>query len=171
VATSDRVDGGETGRIHLAVLLASYRLPVFGGPRLVRPWLVSAALQGAAVDADAESQFRYVSNASWGWLRFGLVSGLTLAPLAWFGHVIAGDGGRNVGIALSGGAVFFCLTGGAYCTWKTVWALLARRQYRRHGTDTAFWKLRARALLRDSSLFFQSIVGIATLLIVLLSHP
>jgi hypothetical protein len=151
------------GAIHLFVSLAGDQLPVVGLPRPFRPYFTARAMAGASPDAAPDERVYYLQSVSWGWLRFALVAGPGMVGMAFIAHLVTGDTGRNLALALGAGIGYFCLAGAAYSIYKTGFAVLARQHARKCGTfDQRYRSLARRSVPRDSSLFGQTIVGIVT---------
>jgi hypothetical protein len=161
---SDDQDG-----IHLAVALGADRLPPpLGAPAALRAHFARRAVVGASSQAGADERLDFLGTVSWSWLRFALVVGMVMVGLAYVGHLLAGDTGRNAGLAIGASVGFFCLTGAVYSIWKTVWAVRARSRARRYGfQDPTYLRVMARTTLHNTSLAAQTVVGVVTFYLVL----
>jgi hypothetical protein len=123
---------------------------------------------GASSEATPDERLDFLGTVSWSWLRFALIAGLAMVGIAYAGHVLAGNAGRNVGLAVGASVCFFCLTGATYATWKTAWAVWARFRARRHGAqDPGYLRATTRSTLHNSSLLVQTAAGVVTFYLVL----
>ena len=143
----------EGAGVHLLVSLTANRLPPpLGVPSPLRAAVAQRAEAGAAPEASADDRVAFLRSVTLGWFTFAFIAGLVMVGLAYVGHAVGGDGGRSVGLAVGAALGFFCLTGGVYSTWKTVWGV--RRDERR-------------SRVGNSSLAVQALVAIAAFVVVL----
>jgi hypothetical protein len=143
--------------IHLAVVRAMR--PIIGGDS------VPGSL--ARDDPDLRRSALYIINAAWG--MFAFVFLVAIAVIGIPVQVLAGDGAGKVAFSVLGGASFFCLAGCAHVLRRWYWFLPKARRRLRAGDRAAYEEYMQRSLPRNSSVVFQSVIGILTVLIALSS--
>jgi hypothetical protein len=144
-----------TPTIHLAVV--RLMRPIIGGDSV--PWSI------ARVDPDLRRSALYIINAAWGVLAFGFVVAMVVVGIAV--RSVAGDRAGNVVVSVMMGAGFFCLAGCAHVVRRWYWYLPKARRRLRAGDRPAYEDYMQRALPRNRSIIFQSVVGILTTVIAL----
>jgi hypothetical protein len=80
-------------------------------------------------------------------------------------RVLAGDRAGNVVVGIFAGASFFCLAGCAHVLRRWYWYLPKARRRLGAGDRPAYDEYMQRSLPRNSSILFQSVVGIMTAII------
>jgi len=133
--------------------------PIIGGDSV--PWSI------ARDDPDLRRSALYIINAAWGMCAFAfcVAIGLVGFPV----RALAGDGAGNVVVSLAAGASFFCLAGCAHVLRRWYWYLPKARRRLRAGDRPGYDVYMASAVPRNSSVIFQSAVGILVTVIVFAS--
>jgi hypothetical protein len=143
-----------TPTIHLAAV--RLMRPIFRDVDII-PWSI------ARDDPDSRRNALYVINGAWGMLAFAfLVAMLVVGDTVQF---LAGDRAGNAVWSIMMGAGFFCLAGCAHVLRRWYWYLPKARRRLRAGDRRGYEDYMQRALPRNSSVVFQSIVGILTAVI------
>ena len=141
-----------TGSVHFAVARAMTWLLFSTNLLPLRDRALAQIDEEAQLGAGRDDRLLYARTVAGGWVVLGLVSGLGTIALALVGHAVGGASGGTAGLATGLGAVFFCVSGALYASWR-----MLREYGRRDATRTA--------VLRNTSLVAQAIVaGIAILL-------
>ena len=143
--------------MHLAVV--RLMRPVIGGDSV--PWSI------ARDDPDMRRSALYIINAAWGVLGFGF--GIAMLVVGDAVQFVAGDRAGNAVWSVMMGASFFCLAGCAHVVRRWYWYLPKARRRLRAGDRRAYEEYMQRSLPRNSSVVFQSVVGILTAIIAFLN--
>jgi hypothetical protein len=143
--------------VHLAVV--RLMRPIIGGDSV--PWSI------ARDDPDLRRSALYIINAAWGVLAFAFLVAMVVVGFAV--RSVAGDRAGNAVWSVMMGAGFFCLAGCAHVVRRWYWYLPKARRRLRAGDRPAYADYMQRALPRNSSVVFQSVVGILTTVIALAS--
>jgi hypothetical protein len=80
-------------------------------------------------------------------------------------QVLAGDRAGHVVISILLAAIFFCVAGCAHVLRRWYWYLPKARRRLRAGDRAAYEEYMQRSLPRNSSILFQSVVGILAVII------
>ena len=134
------------------------------------PGYGDTALAWHAARDDPESRAAYadVVSTSWGYLAFGCV--FAIVACAFAVDVLVGDEARNLVAFAWLGACFFCLAGFANVQWRKLrFVPAARRLQNNPGQREAYAAAMRNTMPRNSSLLFQSAVGVTAFVIALLS--
>jgi hypothetical protein len=111
-------------------------------------------------DPDLRRGFALGANAGWIILTgaFGAAMLLVGVPV----QLLLGDAAGNVVLAACLGGAMFCVAGASNVIWRMYWYVpQARRRARKEGIDSKrFATSMRRAMPRNSSLIFQTAVGI-----------
>ena len=139
--------------IHLGVV--RLMRPIIGGDSV--PWSIGRD------DPDSRRNALYVINGAWCVAAFVfLVAMLAIGiPV----RALAGDRAGTVVVGILAGASFFCLAGCAHVLRRWYWFLPKARRRLGAGDRAAYEEYMQRSLPRNSSILFQSVVGILTVLI------
>jgi hypothetical protein len=139
--------------IHVALVRALR--PIVGGDTI--DWSI------ARDDAGSRKNALTIINTAWITLAFAfLVAMLAIGiPV----RVLAGDRAGNVVVGIFAGASFFCLAGCAHVLRRWYWYLPKARRRLGAGDRPAYDEYMQRSLPRNSSILFQSVVGIMTAII------
>jgi hypothetical protein len=143
--------------IHLAVV------------RVMRP-IVGGHSIGSFIahdDPDARRSALYIINSAWCVLAFVLL--VASAVMGVLVRMVAGDAAGSVVFSVLGGACAFCLAGCAHVLRRWYWYLPKARRRLRADDRAAYEEYMRRALPRNSSIVFQSLVGILTTVVLFLS--
>lgn len=160
--------GDPRGTVHFAVArafnrdLASEAPPDTGHGDNVIEW--------HALRDDPESRAFYADavSTSWGLLAACCVFALVASAIAV--GLLIGDEARHVVVLAWLGACFFCLAGFANVQWRKLrFVPAARRLVNNPGQREAYAAAMRNTMPRNSSLLFQSAVGIAAVVIALLT--
>jgi hypothetical protein len=139
--------------IHLGVV--RLMRPIIGGDSV--PWSI------ARDDPDLRRSALYIINAAWGMLAFVFLVAMLVIGIPV--QVLAGDRAGKVVVGIFVGAGFFCLAGCAYVLRRWYWFLPKARRRLRAGDRAGYEEYMRRSLPRNSSLVFQSVVGILAVII------
>jgi hypothetical protein len=134
------------------------------------PGYGDTALAWHAARDDPESRAAYadVVSTSWGYLAFCCL--VALVACAFAVELLFGGKGRDLVAFAWMGAGFFCLAGFANVQWRKLqFVPEARRLQNNPGQREAYAAAMRNTLPRNSSLLFQSAVGVAVFVIALLS--
>ena len=142
-----------TPTIHLAVV--RLMRPIFDVD--IIPWSI------ARDDPDSRRNALYVINGAWGMLAFAFLVAMVVVGIPV--QVVAGDRAGHVVISILWAAIFFCIAGCAHVLRRWYWYLPKARRRLRAGDRPAYEEYMQRSLPRNSSIIFQSVVGILTILI------
>ncbi|MEA2127640.1 MAG: hypothetical protein QOJ85_531 [Solirubrobacteraceae bacterium] len=118
-------------------------------------------------DPDSRRNALYVINGTWGMLAVGFLVAMVVVGIPV--QVLAGDRAGHVVISILLAAIFFCVAGCAHVLRRWYWYLPKARRRLRAGDRAAYEKYMQRSLPRNSSIVFQSLVGLLTVLIALSS--
>jgi hypothetical protein len=146
-----------TSTIHLAVV--RLMRPIVGGQSIVS--------MIASDDPDLRRGALTIINTAWCVLAFAFLVAMVAVGIPV--QVLAGDRAGHIVITILLGAIFFCLAGCAHVLRRWYWFLPKARRRLRAGDRAAFEEYMQRSLPRNSSVVFQSVVGILTVLIALSS--
>jgi hypothetical protein len=139
--------------------------------RRVSGSLVAATLpRGIREDAPEEIAGSYAGDPNWlyvylyaviaAWCVLAVAFGLVMGVLAYLGDRLGGHGGRDIGLGVGAGFVFFCAAGLAVATVASLVAYAARQRYRRLGrVDASCSCLMSYARLYNGSLILQAAIG------------
>jgi hypothetical protein len=120
-------------------------------------------------DTDPELRYGFAMGAGLGWfvLAFGCIVAMLVisVPVKY----LVGDEAGNFVLTMCLAAGMFCCAGIANVLWRMYWYVpQAKRRARKDGVDSKrFATSMRRAMPRNSSLIFQTAVGIVTLIIAL----
>jgi hypothetical protein len=121
----------------------------------------------ASDDPDLRRGALTIINTAWCVLAFAFLVAMVAVGIPV--QVLAGDRAGHIVITILLGAIFFCLAGCAHVLRRWYWFLPKARRRLRAGDRAAFEEYMQRSLPRNSSVVFQSVVGILTVLIALSS--
>jgi hypothetical protein len=146
-----------TSTIHVAVV--RLMRPIVGGDSV--PWSI------ARDDPDLRKSALTIINTAWCALAFVFLVALLVVGIPV--RVIAGDHAGKVVVSILLGAIFFCVAGCAHVVRRWYWYLPKARRRLRAGDRAGYEAYMRRSLPRDSSVVFQSAVGILATVIALSS--
>jgi hypothetical protein len=120
-------------------------------------------------DTDPQLRHTFALGASAGWFTLG---GACISAMLVVGvpvKLLLGDAAGNVVLAACLAGLMFCGAGIANVLWRMYWYVpQARRRARNYGTDSErFATSMRRTMPRNSSLIFQTAVGILTFIVAL----
>jgi hypothetical protein len=139
--------------IHLGVV--RLMRPIVGGDSV--PWSIGRD------DPDLRRSALYIINAAWGMLAFVFLVAMLVIGIPV--QVLAGDRAGRAVVGIFVGAGFFCLAGCAHVLRRWYWFLPKARRRLRAGDRAGYEEYMRRSLPRNSSLVFQSVVGILAVVI------
>jgi hypothetical protein len=130
---------------------------------------VSLAPLIARDDTDPQLRQVFAMGAGFGWFVLGFSCILAMLVVGVPVKYVIGDAAGNFVITVCLAAGMFCCAGIANVLWRMYWYVpQARRRARKDGVDSKrFATSMRRAMPRNSSLIFQTAVGILTLVIAL----
>jgi hypothetical protein len=134
--------------------------PIFGDVSVINSMIASD-------DPDLRKGALTIINGAWCVLAFAFLVAMLVIGIPV--QVLAGDHAGQVVVGIFAGASFFCLAGCAHVVRRWYWYLPRARRRLRAGDRRAFEAYMQRSLPRNSSIVFQSFVGILTVLIALSS--
>jgi hypothetical protein len=143
--------------IHLAVV--RLMRPIVGGDSIVS--------MIASADPDLRKAALTIINTAWCVLAFAFLVAMLAVGIP--ARVLAGPRAGRVVVSIWLGAGFFCLAGCAHVLRRWYWFLPKARRRLRAGDRPAFEAYMQRSLPRNSSVVFQSAVGILATVIALSS--
>jgi hypothetical protein len=114
-------------------------------------------------DPDSRRNALYVINGAWGMLAFAFLVAMLVVGIPM--QVLAGDRAGHVVISILLAAIFFCVAGCAHVLRRWYWYLPKARRRLRAGDRAAYEEYMQRSLPRNSSILFQSVVGILAVII------
>jgi hypothetical protein len=114
-------------------------------------------------DPDSRRNALYVINGAWGMLAFAFLVAMLVVGIPV--QVLAGDRAGHVVISILLAAIFFCVAGCAHVLRRWYWYLPKARRRLRAGDRAAYEEYMQRSLPRNSSILFQSVVGILAVII------
>jgi hypothetical protein len=118
-------------------------------------------------DPDSRRNALYVINGAWAMSAFGFLVAMLVVGIPV--RVLAGADAGRVVVGIFVGAGFFCLGGCAHVLRRWYWYLPKARRRLRADDRAAYEEYMQRSLPRNSSVVFQSVIGILTILIALSS--
>jgi hypothetical protein len=120
-------------------------------------------------DTDPQLRQVFAQGASAGWFTLGGAFIFAMLVVGVPVKLLLGDAAGNVVLTVCLAGVMFCGAGVFNVLWRMYWYVpQARRRARRYGTDSKrFATSMRRAMPRNSSLVFQTAVGILTLIVAL----
>jgi hypothetical protein len=139
--------------IHLAVV--RLMRPIVGGDSIVS--------MIASADPDLRNGALTIINTAWAILAFVFLVAMLIIGIPV--QVLAGARAGNVVVGILLGAIFFCGAGCAYVLRRWYWFLPKARRRLRAGDRAAYEEYMRRSLPRNSSILFQSVVGILAVII------
>jgi hypothetical protein len=118
---------------------------------------------------DPDSRRTYAYQTSFAWLILAIAFDLAAAVVGVPIKELLSDSAGNVIIEAFGAASFFCCAGGANVLWRMYYFVpIAERLARRGETDSEAYAAAMRGTLpRNSSLLFQTAVGIGSFILML----
>jgi hypothetical protein len=146
-----------TSSIHLAVV--RLMRPIIGGQSIVS--------MIASDDPDLRRGALTITNTAWCVLAFAFFVAMVVIGIPV--QALAGDRAGKVVVGVLAGASFFCLAGCAHVLRRWYWFLPKARRRLRAGDRAAYEAYMQRALPRNSSIVFQSVIGILAAVIALSS--
>jgi hypothetical protein len=160
--------GDPRATVHFAVArafnrdLASEAPPESGYGDSVLAW------HAARDDPESRAVYAVAVSISWGYLAAGCAFAIVACGFAV--DMLIGDEARNLVAFAWLGAGFFCIAGFANVQWRKLqFVPAARRLQNNPGQRDAYAAAMRNTLPRNSSLLFQSAVGVAAFVIALLS--
>jgi hypothetical protein len=143
--------------IHLAVV------------RLMRPVVGGQSILSmiASDDPDLRKGALTIINTAWCAVAVAFLVALLVVGIPV--RVLAGDHAGEVVVSILLGGIFVCIAGCAHVLRRWYWYLPKARRRLRAGDRPAFEAYMRRSLPRNSSIVFQSAIGILTVLIALSS--
>jgi hypothetical protein len=142
-----------TPTIHLAVVRLMRQ--IVGGDSIVS--------MIASDDLDLRKGALTIINTAWCVLAFTFLVAMLVVGIP--ARVLAGDHAGRVVVGVWVGAGFFCLAGCAHVLRRWYWYLPKARRRLRAGDRAAYEEYMQRSLPRNSSILFQSVVGILAVII------
>jgi hypothetical protein len=142
-----------TPTVHLAVV--RLMRPIVGGDSVPRSI--------ARDDPELRRSALYIVNGAWCVLAFTFLVAMLAIEIPV--RVLAGDRAARIVVAILAGASFFCLAGCASVLRRCYWYLPKACRRLRAGDRAGYQEYMRRSLPRNSSILFQSVVGIMTVLI------
>jgi hypothetical protein len=116
-------------------------------------------------DPDSRKNALTIVNTAWITLAFAFLVAIPVVGIPV--RVLAGDRAGSVAVGILAGASFFCLAGCAYVLRRWYSFLPKARRRLRAGDRAAYEEYMRRSLPRNSSIVFQSAVGILATVIAL----
>jgi hypothetical protein len=120
-------------------------------------------------DTDPQLRQGFAMGANAGWITLCGLFGVAMLFVGVPVQLLLGDAAGNAVLATCLAGAIFCLAGAANVLWRMYWYVpQAKRRARKDGVDSKrFATSMRRAMPRNSSLIFQTAVGIVTLIIAL----
>lgn len=143
--------------IHVALVRALR--PIVGGDTI--DWSI------ARDDPDSRKNALTIINTAWITLAFAFLVAMLVIGIPV--RILAGDHAGSVAVGILAGASFFCLAGCAHVVRRWYWYLPKARRRLRAGDRPGYEAYMQRSLPGNSSVVFQSAVGILATLIALSS--
>jgi hypothetical protein len=155
-----------SGSVHVAVAKLVTWLVFSTNGGLMRERALAQIDEEADPAADPDDRILFARSVATGWVVLGFACGLLMVLLAYVGHVVGGSPGRTAGLAVGMGAVFFCVTGALYASWRMLRAYGLRAAVRRHGVDSPqAERASRRATPRNTSLLPQALAAAIAILL------
>jgi hypothetical protein len=159
--------GDPRATVHFALVLVFNR-DLGGDPP--EPGHGDTVLEWHATRDDPESRAFYADAVSTSWVYLAFCCVFALVACAFAVDLLIGDEARNLVAFAWLGACFFCLAGFANVQWRKLqFVPAARRLQNNPGQRDAYAAAMRNMMPRNSSLLFQSAVGVTAFVIALLS--